>query len=165
MEQITEHDIRYTDFYDLGHLTQWLSNPEILQWYPMSIGKEVEEAAKNWIGFSKYKCSLTATVKNEVCGIATLYLMPYRKVSHHCMFYMIVDSKWQRQGIGTSLLRNLMNLAGNYFSLESIHTEVFEGSPIIPLLEKLKFESFAKLEHFAKVDGKYLSRILYEHVF
>jgi len=159
------HDIRYTAPTDYSYLLEWLSDPEDLKYYPMSQGKELEMGAKNWIGFSRYKCSLTATVDNNPCGIATLYLMPYRKVAHLCLFYIIVDKKFRRKGIATSLLKNLQNLASTYFSLESFHAEVFEGSPLIPLLEKEGFDCVVTQDRFVKIDNNYLSRTIYERVF
>lgn len=160
-----EHEIRYTEEADLSYLMEWLSDPGDLQYYPMSLGKELELGAKNWIGFARYKCSLTALVDKKPCGIATLYLMPYKKVSHHCLFYMIVDKEHRRKGIGQSLLKNLLNLGQKYFLLESMHAEVYEGSPMLPLLKKQGFSEFAIQEHFIKLDNKYLSRTLLEYVF
>lgn len=160
-----EHDIRYSILSDYSFLFECLSDPEDLKYYPMSEGKELEDGAKNWIGFSRYKCSLTAVIGDKPVGIATLFLMPYRKVAHLCLFYMIVDKKHRRKGIGTSLLNNLGNLAHKYFSLESFHAEIYEGSPIIPLLEKLKFQKVVEQENFMKLNNKYYSRVVYEQLF
>ena len=159
-----EIDIRYTSLEDGKYLEKWLSNKEDLKWYPAN-EKEAKGFGRNWIGFARYKCSLTATIKDEPCGIITLYLMPFKKTAHLSMFYMIVSEKHRRKGVGESLVKNMMNLAEKYFSLESVYAEVFEGSPIIPLLEKLKFSSFAKQDHFVKESGKYLARVHYEYVF
>ena len=56
-------------------------------------------------------------------GIATLFLMPYKKVSHISMLYLIVDPKYQRKGVGSSLLKNIMHYAKK-FKLESIHVSL-----------------------------------------
>lgn len=159
------HDIRYTEPGDYSYLVEWLSDSEDLKYYPMSKGKELEMGAKNWIGFSRYKCSLTATIDKKPCGIATLYLMPYKKVSHLCLFYIIVDKKFRRKGIATSLLKNLQNLASNFFALESFHAEVFEGSPLIPLLKKEGFKLVVEQKKFVKINDDYLSRAIYERIF
>jgi putative acetyltransferase len=128
----------------------------------MSDEKEVEDAVQCWIGFCRYSCSLTATVNGEPCGIGTLFLMPYRKVAHHCLFKVIVDPKYQKQGVGTSLIKNLKHLAKNYFKLELMHIEVFEGNPLIPILKKLDFHEFARQERFVKEGDQYLTRVLLE---
>ncbi len=88
--------------------------------------------------------------------------MPYRKVAHHCLFKLVVDPRYQRQGIGRSLLKNLKHLAKTYFHLEFMHIEVFEGNPFIHLLKEFHFQEFARQDRFVKDAGKYSARILYE---
>jgi RimJ/RimL family protein N-acetyltransferase len=162
MTEIPGYDIRYTYLTDAPYLREWLVTPGILHWFPISEEKEIEDAIQCWIGFSRYSSSLTATINDVPCGIGTLFLMPYQKVAHHCLFKIIVDPKHQRKGIGTSIVRNLKNLAKQYFQLELMHIEVFEGNPMIPLLRKLDFNEFARQEKYVKEDGKYYSRILLE---
>lgn len=155
-------DIRYTFVTDTSYLRSWLHHPDVQKWFPVSEEKEIDDAVQCWIGFSRYSSSLTATLNGTPVGIATLFLMPYRKVAHHCLFKLIVDPKHQRKGIGFSLLKNLKHLAKNYFHLDLMHIEVFEGNPFVRLLEKQDFYEFARQEHFVKEEGKYLARLLYE---
>lgn len=157
-----ELDIRYTEPSDEQDLEQWLEDAQMMQWFPFSNEKERKIMAKNWIGFSKYKASLTGVVANKPCAMATLFLMPYKKVSHHAMFYLIVEKKMQRKGIGNSMLKNLLHLAKNYFHLEILHAEVMEGAPIIPLLEKFKFSCFATQDRYFKTKQGYLARKFFE---
>jgi ribosomal protein S18 acetylase RimI-like enzyme len=159
---LEDFDIRYTYVTDTPYLRDWLKIPDVKKWFPISEEKEIDDAVQCWIGFSRYSSSLTATIHGKPCGIGTLFLMPYRKVSHHCLFKIVVDPKFQRKGIGSALLKNLKHLAKNYFHLDLIHIEVFEGSPVIGLLEKFDFHVFARQEHFVKENDKYLARILYE---
>ena len=88
--------------------------------------------------------------------------MPYQKLKHQAMFYLVVDKKYQNKGIGSQMLKNLLNLAKTYFKLESIYTEVFEGSPLIPLLKKFNFEELAFQEKYLKVKNNYKARILFD---
>ncbi len=161
-KEVAGLDIRYTYVTDSPYLRQWLDLPEVQKWFPVSEEKEIEDAVQCWIGFSRYSCSLTAVLEGVPCGIGTLFLMPYKKVSHHALFKLIVDPQYQRRGIGSSLLKNLKHLAKNYFRLDLIHTEVFEGNPLIHLLEAQGFQVYAKQEDFVKDKGQYLGRILYE---
>jgi RimJ/RimL family protein N-acetyltransferase len=164
MVDIPGYDIRYTDLNDAPYLREWLAAPGVLHWFPMSASqeKEVEDAIQCWIGFSKYRCSLTATIDGTPVGIGTLFLMPYRKVAHHCLFKIVVDPKYQRKGIGSSLLKNLKHLAKTQFRLDLMHIEVFEGNPLISLLKKQDFHEFARQERYVKEDGKYMTRLLME---
>ncbi|KPK33548.1 MAG: hypothetical protein AMS24_00715 [Chlamydiae bacterium SM23_39] len=157
-----ELDIRYSFLSDGQYLRKWLKNEEDMRWYPVTDIKEMEDMAANWIGFSKFRASLTSVLKNEVCGIGTLFLMPYKKVAHQCMFYMIVGQEFRRRGIGSSLLKNIINLAKNYFHLESIYAEIFEKAPIIRLIEKLEFVPIVYQDKYVKQNGEYVGRVLYQ---
>jgi putative acetyltransferase len=162
MSEIPGFDIRYTYVTDTPYLRDWLSNPEVHRWFPVCEQKEIDDAVQCWIGFSRYSSSITATVNGTPCGIGTLFLMPYRKVAHHCLFKLVVDPKFQHQGIGTALLRNLKHLAKSYFHLELIHIEVFEANPFIGLLKAQGFQEFARQEKFVKDEAGYHARILFE---
>ncbi len=164
MAELVGLDIRYTYVTDTPYLREWLQQPEVQKWFPVSEEREIEDAVQCWIGFSRYSSSLTATLNGTPCAVGTLFLMPYRKVAHHCLFKLVVDPKHQRKGIGSSLLKNLKHLAKNYFHLDLIHIEVFEGNPVIKLLQKYDFHEFARQEDFVKDKEQYLSRILYESI-
>lgn len=155
-------DIRYTFVTDGTYLRQWLYQPDILKWFPVSTEKEIEDAIQCWIGFCRYSCSLTATIDHVPCAIGTLFLMPYRKVAHQALFKVVVDPKWQKKGIGEALIRNLKHLAKNYFHLDLIAIEVFEGNPILSLLKKQGFQEIFRQENFAKAGSKSLARLYME---
>lgn len=121
---------------------------------------------KNWIGFSRFGASLTALYKEKPVGIATLFLMPYRKLIHHALMYFIVSPSETGHGFGTSLARNITHLGKVYFRFEKVHVEVYEGCPAIPLLKKGGYEEVVRQERFVKEgEGRYLARILLEHDF
>lgn len=162
MDLSAQIDIRYTHVQDAPHLRDWLLQPSVQKWFPVSEGQELEDAVNCWIGFSRFQSSLTVTLNNEPCGIGTLFLMPYRKVAHHCLFKLVVDPARHRQGIGRSLLKNLKHLAKNYFRLELMHIEVFDKNPLIHLLKEFDFHEFARQERFVKIDGEYLARVLFQ---
>lgn len=155
-------DIRYTEPSDGSYLKEWLSSAGMLHWFPMSEGKELEDAIACWIGFARFQASLTATLDGVPCGMATLFLMPYRKVSHHALFKVIVDPKHQKKGIGGSLIKNVKHLAKQKFRLDFIHIEVFEGNPLLSLLHEYDFHEFARQERFVKEGEHYLGRVLLE---
>ncbi len=162
MVDVPGFDIRFSTFEDGLALEKWLDSPGMLHWFPMSAGKELQESIQNWIGFSRFNASLTAVAGGTPCGIGTLFLMPYQKVAHECLFKLIVDPARQRQGIGRSLMENLMHLAKNRFQLEFMHTDVVEGNPILHLLEGLGFYQVLKQDKFFKDDGRYFARHLVE---
>ena len=163
-KEIAGLDIRYSLLTDAPFLKQWLMQPPVKHWFPVENEKEIDDAVQCWIGFCRYSASLTATLDQgkTITAIGTLFLMPYRKVAHHCLFKMVVDPVFQRQGIGSSLLKNLKHLAKNYFRLELMHIEVFDQNPFITLLENAGFHLCARQEKFVKEQDTYLARLLYE---
>ena len=164
MTLLPDFDIRYTEPDDIVPLQEWFSLEGTSDDFPFE-GDEVDNALKNWIGFSKYKASLTGILQNTPCAIGTLFLMPYKKVSHHCSFYLIVNPNERRKGIGTSMIRNLLHLARTRFRLESVHVEIYEPSLMRSLLDKLGFILFARQENFVQLEGCKRPRLLLECFF
>ncbi len=158
------YDIRFSEESDLGALESWFEAPDATKDFPFGL-EEKADALKNWIGFSKFKASLTGTMHDKPCAIGTLFLMPYRKVAHHCSFYLIVDPQHRRQGIGTSMVRNLLHLAKTRFRLESVHVEIFLPCPLLSIVQKLNFHEFARQENYVHQNGHTRPRILLEHFF
>ena len=154
-------EIRYTEPNDLQYLTTWMKDKDILKWFPFSNDKETEMSLKNWIGFSKYRSSLTSLINDEVVSIGTIFLMPYKKISHLGMFYLVVKKEHQKKGIGSEMLKNLLHLSKNYFKLESLFVEVYEECPIILVLKKFNFEEAFSQKRYVKEENKYLARKLF----
>jgi len=158
-------DIRYSTQDDLPILQNWFALPKEREPFPFETDSETEEVLKNWIGFARFKAALTGTLGDIPVAMGTLLLMPYRKVAHHGSFYLIVEPNHRHKGIGSSMVRNLLHLAKTRFSLESISVEVYEPNPILTLLEKNRFEFFARQENFVKINGRGHARVLMEHFF
>lgn len=157
-------ELRYTVAEDIDPLREWLSEPGILRGFPMADPPEVEDSIKHWIGFSRYKSSLTAVYNGTPCGIATVCLMPYRKLAHQCLISIIVSKEMRGKGVGTVLLNNLLHLAKNYFGIEVIYLEVYAGNPAISLYKRFGFREIGFQEHFMKENGEYIGKVIMERV-
>lgn len=155
-------DMRYTEPDDARYLREWLAEPGVLRWYPMRDPSEIEDSINRWIGFYKYKSSLTATLDGKPCGIATLFIQPYRKLAHQCQFGIIVDQHCRGKGVGSSLIKNIMHLGKTYFGIELLHLEVYEGNPAKRLYDRFGFEEFGRQKHWIKDDGEFVGRIFME---
>lgn len=145
---------------DQRYLVEWLLQPGVLQGFPLSDLREIEDAARIWVSYSKFEAVLTALWDGVPCGIANLYLQPYKKLSHQCLFAIIVDQKYQNKGIGSKLMHELIKLAKEKFHLEFIHLEVYEGNPAINLYRKLGFEQYGVHPKFIKDGNRYIDKIL-----
>ena len=164
MTEEFDFDIRYSTMDDLDFLKKWFEEKDETDNFPFS-QKEKETALKNWIGFSNFKASLTAIFDEKPIAIGTLFLMPYRKVAHHCSFYLIVDPEYRNRGVGNSMVKNLLHLAKTRFRLESMHVEVFQGSKLIPILKKQGFKEIVRQDNFVKIEDESKARMIWEHSF
>lgn len=164
LPEIPGLELRYTSLEDAEPLKEWLMEPGILKGFPMIDLPEVEDSVKHWIGFSKYKSSLTATLDGKACGIGTLCLMPYRKLAHQCLLSIIVSKDVRGKGVGTLLMNNLLYLAKDYFGIEVIYLEVYEGNRAVSLYKRFGFKEIGLQKHFMKENGEYIGKIIMERV-
>ncbi len=153
--------VRFAEESDQALLVEWLLQPNILQWFPLTDLREIEDAARIWMSYSKQNGVLTALWNGEPCGIATLYLHPFRKMAHQALFAIIVDEEFRGKGVGKRLLLELEKLAVDRFSLELLHLEVYDGNPAIRLYERLGFVQYGYQKRFIKeLDESYLGKIM-----
>ena len=143
-------------------LSRYLTDPAILRWFPMCDAREIEDAVKIWMGYTKFGACFSAYVDGKLAGMATLYLQPYQKYAHQCLFAIIVDEKYRNQGVGKALLEHMAERAKNQFGIELLHLEVYEGNPAKRLYERMGFEQYGKHPRFIKIGGEYLDKILME---
>ncbi len=157
-----EYELRYTTSEDLDFVTSLVKVSEVRKWLPPSSDEDCLLFSKNWVSFGKYKAALTALYEGIPIGAAVLFLMPYKKVAHLAIVYVAVDPKFQRMGVGRSLIRNICHLGKSRFRLESVHFEVYEGCPICSLLESLEFKEIASQKNFVRFPEGLAGRIIYE---
>jgi putative acetyltransferase len=151
--------VRLTAPEDAPHLDAWLNDPTILCWFPMFDQREIEDAVRIWVGYSKIEAGLTVEYEGAPCGMANLYIQPYEKLAHTCLFSIIVKGDMRGRGIGGVLLDNLIKHAKEKFKIEILHLEVYEGNPAIHLYERKGFKLFGRQSHFIKEEGKYTAKL------
>lgn len=152
--------IRPAEDSDQKYLVEWLLQPGVMDWFPLIDLREVEDAARIWLSYNKLGAVLTATADGVPCGNAVLYIQPYKKLSHQCLFAIIVDENFRGQGVGTKLLKALADLAKNTFYIELLHLEVYEGNPAINLYQRLGFVEYGRHKRFLKANGRYWTKIM-----
>jgi putative acetyltransferase len=156
-------EIRYTEAGDAKYLKEWLMDPEIRRWFPMDDELEIDDAVMRWIVFYRYKCSLTILKEGIPCGIATLYLQPYRRLAHQCEFGIVLDRNFHRQGIGSYLMSSLIHLAKEKFKIELLHLQVYKGNQAaVSLYERFGFKVFGEQNSWIKEKEGYGGRVFME---
>jgi RimJ/RimL family protein N-acetyltransferase len=154
--------IRPAEEADQKYLVEWLLQPGVLEGFPLYDLREIEDAAKLWMSYSNQGSALMALWNGEPCGTAVLYISPYQKLAHQCLFAIIVDEKRRGQGVGTELLSALIKLAKEKFHISLLHLEVYEGNRAIELYQKLGFVRYGLQRHFVKVphEHRYIGKIM-----
>jgi len=155
----TELEVRFTTVEDAPYLAHCLADPKILRWFPMANVREIEDAVRIWIAYSRLQAALTADWNGVPCGMANLYIQPYKKFAHQCLFSIVVEEQRRNRGVGTMLMHSLMKLANEKFNIEILHLEVYEGNPAINLYRRLGFKEFGLQKHFIKEKGEYIGKI------
>lgn len=149
MTQELEYEIRYTTEADEPLLREWLKGPTVIKWFPFGEA-EVDNVAKNWVAYARFSSSLTLEHQGMTLGIATIFFMPYIKLSHQATFLIVVDPRWQYKGFGNILLRNLVHLAKNYFHIELLGIEIMRGCPLTSALIKNGFKLIYEQDDYFK---------------
>lgn len=145
---------------DRSYLKSWLSDPQILLWFPMDGEKEVDDSIRVWMDYAVNKQGITALSNGVPCGMIVIYVQPFQKLKHTCLLSIIVDEKFRNQGIGRKLLEEIIILAKDTFQIEILHLEVYEGNPAKRLYERLGFTPYGLHEHFTKeLNGEYRSKV------
>jgi RimJ/RimL family protein N-acetyltransferase len=157
-------EIRYTQPEDAKYLKAWLSDPEAMCWFPMADEVEIDDAVMRWIAFYRYKCSLTISKDGIPCGIATLYLQPYRKLAHQCEFGIIVGKGYRNLGIGSYLMSSIMHLAKEKFKIELLHLQVYAENPAIQFYHRFGFKEFGRQNSWIKEKDRYVGRVFMERM-
>lgn len=146
---------------DIFYLKQWLMDPVVLGWFPMSNLTEVEDALKVWQHYARQNSAFAIEMDGIPCGVANLYVQPYEKLKHQSLFAIVVGAQHRGKGIGTKLLEYVMREAKETFGIKLLHLEVYEGNPAERLYERLGFKKYGEHKKFLKeADGSYGTKIL-----
>lgn len=160
-ESLEEIEIRISEESDRPYLVKWLSDEDVLLWFPMVNSVEVEDAVRIWLSHSSIGASLTVTVNKIPCAMAVIYLHTYEKLQHQTLFAIIVDPECRGKGIGTQLFERLKLDAKEKFGVELLHLEVYKGNPALRLYERLGFIEYGRHPEFLKEGpGQYRDKIL-----
>lgn len=154
---------RPTETADLEYYKSWLQQPGVLDGFPMSDKREIDDAVSLWHQYIARGSSITALYKKTPVGAANLYIHDVEKLKHQSLFVILVDEKYRGQGIGTLLLKELKKLGKQKFGLEILHLEVYENNPAIRMYERLGFKQYGRHPRYLKdKNGKYFDKILME---
>ena len=98
---------------------------------------------------------IIAEVDGQVVGVASLTLGTRRR-AHTGSLGMGIDEAFHGQGIGTTMMTALIDLADNWYNLRRLELEVYTtNAPAIRLYQRFGFEIEGTLRAYAWRDGAY----------
>ncbi|NGX31759.1 MAG: Amino-acid acetyltransferase [Chlamydiae bacterium] len=143
---------------DVKDVFKWLKDPKISPFLQVELEKEIEDLARMMCEYGNKKTSIVLEDEGVLVGIATLQLLPFIKIHHHCTLFLLIDPKKRQQGYGKTLLQEIEKIADT-LKLERIELELYEN-PYQKWFEKHGFKPYLRQEDYLIVGGQKRARIL-----
>lgn len=158
---MTDVVIKTSEKRDTESLSLWFKEPGILSGFPMCNDTEVEDSIRLWSYHIDMGAGLTAWIGGERVGMLVLYINPFKKLAHTCLFSIVVNPAFRKRGVATLLIQTAEKVAKEKFGIEILHLEVYEkNEKAYRLYQKLGFIPYGKQKHFTKENGAYLDKVL-----
>ncbi|MBS0621769.1 MAG: GNAT family N-acetyltransferase [Verrucomicrobia bacterium] len=118
--------------------------------FPMGDPHEFEEGSKYWVSIGvNERAGLVALYQGVPVGMGLLFLHSYKRLKHQATHVMFVSAQFRRMGIGSALLRALMELAKRE-GVELLSVEVYDDPGVALFYKKQKFVEFARQQKWTK---------------
>ncbi|MCB1108272.1 MAG: GNAT family N-acetyltransferase, partial [Chlamydiia bacterium] len=121
--------IRPSEPSDAKCLKEWLLEPGILDFFPVMDVRELDDTIRIWMSYGAKEATLTADFDGMPAGMLVLYLQPYEKLKHQCLFGIVVGKEFRGKGVGTMLIKEAERMAKKKHGIELLHLEVYKGNP------------------------------------
>jgi putative acetyltransferase len=100
---------------------------------------------------------LVAVVAGDVVGELTLWTRGGPRTRHTGSFGMAVRDDWQGRGVGSALMKAMLDLAESWLGLTRVELTVYtDNEPAIALYRKFGFEVEGTHRRYALRDGEYV---------
>jgi putative acetyltransferase len=145
---------------DYPLLVTWLLEPGVMQWFPMDNLKEVEDAARIWLSYTRLGSCFTAEIDGIPCGSVLLNIYPFKKARHQCLLSIVVSESFRNQGVGKALIEFIEKVAFEKFGIELLHLEVYENNPAKRLYDRMGYIQYGVHPKFLKEENGFKAKIL-----
>jgi len=153
------HGVRLSDIYPeiLDKLKNWRNTPEIYKWCRQdNLISEYQQS--RWYesiqNNPKVKMYVIIDLNNNLVGVCGLTDIEH--INRHAEFSLYIGLEHQRKGYATKALKTLMDLAFNWYNLNMVWGETFEGNPALKIFTDLGFKQDGLRRQFYYKNGKYL---------
>ena len=126
-----------------------------------TLGLPSERVQRNVEGFQRLgpddHIFVAVAEDGTVIGSAGLNVHPNPRMRHGAELGILVHTDYQNQGVGTALMKTVLDLADNWLMLVRVELEVFaDNEQAIRLYEKLGFEKEGLLRMTTVRNGRYV---------
>ena len=106
--------------------------------------------------------NLVGIARGQVIGMVSVETFPNRPRRKHVgRIGICVHDDWQGKGVGTALMRAILDLADNWLNLRRLELEVYADNEAgISLYERMGFEVEGTLRQHAFRDGQYVDSVM-----
>lgn len=136
--------VRLTKPEDETQIKEWLLYDNTLRGFPMADRAEVDDNVGMWMQYAKYGCGLSAELDGKFIGACVLYVNPYKRMQHQCLFAIVMDENVRGQGYGTELLEQMERYAKQQLKIEQLHLEVYDGQKAYDLYKRLGYVEYGR---------------------
>ena len=156
----TEIKVRKSIPLDSQYLKLWMKDDVNMDAFPVQESWEVDDAVNKWMSYVRAGSSLTATINGEPVGIVTLFLQFYKSLLHTSEMGIIASPSCRGQGVGTALMKAVIDLGQKEFKLNEINLVVFSSNRAKHLYERCGFQEFGRHPKWLKKPtGEFIDRI------
>lgn len=153
-----EYTIRPTRLEDMEGFNALRRMPGVFE---NTLGLPSERVQRNIDGFQAMGPDdhnfVAVLADGTVIGTAGLRVCPSPRMRHVGSVGLFVHTEYQNMGVGTALLKTLLDLADNWLMLVRVELEVFaDNEQAIRLYEKLGFEKEGLLRMTTVRNGRYV---------
>ncbi|KJG12532.1 acetyltransferase [Raoultella planticola] len=120
--------IRHAEPRDAEPLRQLTAHPEVYH-DTLQLPHPSMEMWQERLQPKPHSHHLVATLDNGVVGHLMLSVEPRPRRSHVATFGMSVDAAFHGRGVGSALMREMINLCDNWLRVERIELTVFADTP------------------------------------
>ena len=120
-----------------------------------------EQSEKFLAGMGDNCFEFVAEAQGKVIGMAGISIFSGARLRHSAGFGIMVHKEWQNRGVGTALLKAILDMADNWLMLERVELGVFaDNVGAIRLYERMGFAVEGRKRHAAIKNGVYADEII-----
>ena len=125
------------------------------------MSEEQEAAYIEELNTSDTSVLMVGTVDGKIVAVGNIFAPDRARIAHQGELAMSVLKEYWGQGVGTGLMKGLIDFAKNTGVLEILHLQVrADNAAAIALYKKMGFEEIGVYPKYTKINGEYFDDIL-----